>query len=133
MIVDISNGELLDKITILKIKLEKIKDIEKSKHVMKEHDTLVAKMMVLTESLDHDKDMQGEYLTLFDKLFNTNMRLWSIEDQIREKETIKEFDQDFIELARSIYYMNDTRARLKKRINELTNSELVEIKSYSEY
>ena len=133
MMVDISNGELLDKITILKIKLEKIKDIEKSKHVMKEHDTLVAKMMVLTESLDHNKDIQGEYLTLFDQLFTTNTRLWNIEDQIREKETIKEFDQDFIELARSIYYMNDTRARLKKRINELTNSELVEVKSYSEY
>jgi triacylglycerol esterase/lipase EstA (alpha/beta hydrolase family) len=132
MDIEISNGELLDKITILKIKLIKIKDVDKQKHLMKEHDLLVAKMMVLTDSFDN-KDDEGEYLKLFDQLFSVNEKLWRIEDQIREKESKNIFDKDFIELARSIYFVNDVRSKIKKSINELTKSNIVEIKQYSRY
>ena len=132
MNIEISNGELLDKITILKIKLIKIKDNDKQKHLMKEHDLLVAKMMILTDSLDN-KDDEGEYLKLFDQLFSVNEKLWRIEDQIREKESKNIFDKDFIELARSIYFVNDVRSKIKKSINELTKSNIVEIKQYSRY
>ena len=132
MNIEISNGELLDKITILKIKLIKIKDVDKQKHLMKEHDLLVAKMMVLTDSFDN-KDDEGEYLKLFDQLFSVNEKLWRIEDQIREKESKNIFDKDFIELARSIYFVNDVRSKIKKSINELTKSNIVEVKQYSRY
>jgi triacylglycerol esterase/lipase EstA (alpha/beta hydrolase family) len=132
MDIEISNGELLDKITILKIKLIKIKDVDKQKHLMKEHDLLVAKMMVLTDSFDN-KDDEGEYLKLFDQLFSVNEKLWRIEDQIREKESKNIFDKDFIELARSIYFVNDVRSKIKKSINELTKSNIVEVKQYSRY
>lgn len=132
MNIEISNGELLDKITILKIKLIKIKDDDKRKHLMEEHDLLVAKMMVLTDLFDN-KDDEGEYLKLFDQLFSVNERLWRIEDQIREKESKNIFDKDFIELARSIYFINDVRSIIKKSINELTKSNIVEIKQYSRY
>ena len=132
MNIEISNGELLDKITILKIKLIKIKDNDKQKHLMEEHDLLVAKMMVLTDSFDN-KDDEGEYLKLFDQLFSVNEKLWRIEDQIREKESKNIFDKDFIELARSIYFVNDVRSKIKKSINELTKSNIVEVKQYSRY
>ena len=132
MNIEISNGELLDKITILKIKLIKIKDDDKRKYLMEEHDLLVVKMMVLTDSFDN-KDDEGEYLKLFDQLFTVNERLWNIEDQIREKESKNIFDKDFIELARSIYFINDVRSIIKKSINELTKSNIVEIKQYSRY
>ena len=132
MNIEISNGELLDKITILKIKLIKIKDDDKRKYLMEEHDLLVAKMMVLTDSFDN-KDDEGEYLKLFDQLFTVNERLWNIEDQIREKESKNIFDKDFIELARSIYFINDVRSIIKKSINELTKSNIVEVKQYSRY
>ena len=123
---------MLDKITILKIKLIKIKGDDKQKHLMEEHDLLVAKMMILTDSFDN-KDDEGEYLKLFDQLFTVNERLWNIEDQIREKESKNIFDKDFIELARSIYFINDVRSIIKKSINELTKSNIVEVKQYSRY
>ena len=132
MNIEISNGELLDKITILKIKLIKIKDDDKRKYLMEEHDLLVVKMMVLTDSFDN-KDDEGEYLKLIDQLFSVNERLWNIEDQIREKESKNIFDKDFIELARSIYFINDVRSIIKKSINELTKSNIVEVKQYSRY
>ena len=132
MNIEISNGELLDKITILKIKLIKIKDDDKRKHLVEEHDLLVAKMMVLTDLFDN-KDDEGEYLKLFDQLFSVNERLWRIEDQIREKESKNIFDKDFIELARSIYFINDVRSIIKKSINELTKSNIVEVKQYLRY
>jgi len=132
MNIEISNGELLDKITILKIKLAKIKDVDKRKYLMEEHDLLVTKMMILTDSFDN-KDDEGEYLKLFDQLFTVNERLWNIEDQIREKESKNIFDKDFIELARSIYFINDVRSIIKKSINELTKSNIVEVKQYSRY
>ena len=116
----------------MKIKLIKIKDDDKRKHLVEEHDLLVAKMMVLTDLFDN-KDDEREYLKLFDQLCAVNERLWDIEDQIREKESKNIFDKDFIQLARSIYFINDVRSIIKKSINELTKSNIVEIKQYSRY
>ena len=132
MKVSISNGELLDKVTILKLKLDNVTDEEKLKHIRKEHDTLVAEMMVLTDTIEN-KDKEGEYLRLYDSLYATNNKLWILEDRIREKEKRNIFDQDFIEVSRAIYYTNDVRADIKRKINSLTNSAFVEVKNYLEY
>lgn len=132
MKVEISNGELLDKITILKLKLKYVSDPERKKHVINEHDGLVGEMMALTDTIE-DKSIEQEYLAMFDKLMEINDKLWLLEDRIRDKEKRKIFDQDFIEIARSIYYVNDERATVKREINDLTNSSYVEVKSYLEY
>jgi hypothetical protein len=132
MKIEVSNGELLDKVAIIKLKMENIDDAQKLKHISKEHDELVREMMLLTESLK-DKDHESEYLKLYDQLFSTNEKLWYLEDRIREKEKRNIFDQDFIDIARAIYYTNDVRASIKKEINKLTQSSFVEVKSYSEY
>ena len=127
MKVEISIGELLDKISILEIKLLNIKDKEKSKNVYKELETLNP----------YFQDLLDEYgieiKNLYIKLSNINKTLWNIEDDIREKEKVEEFDEEFVELARSVYITNDQRAAVKKEINLLTKSELVEEKSYSDY
>jgi len=127
MKVEISIGELLDKISILEIKLLNIKDKEKSKNVYKELETLNP----------YFQDLLDEYgieiKNLYIKLSNINKTLWNIEDDIREKEKVEEFDEEFVELARSVYITNDQRAEVKKEINLLTKSELVEEKSYSDY
>lgn len=127
MKVEISIGELLDKISILEIKLLNIKDKEKSKNVYKELETLNP----------YFQDLLDEYgieiKNLYIKLSNINKTLWNIEDDIREKEKVEEFDEEFVELARSVYITNDQRAKVKKEINLLTKSELVEEKSYSDY
>tara|TARA_Y100000034_G_C6898441_1_gene414746 strand:- start:2178 stop:2576 length:399 start_codon:yes stop_codon:yes gene_type:complete len=132
MKVSISNGELLDKVTIIKLKMENIKDPTSRDSVRREHDELVRQMMILTDTIS-DKNVEEEYLRLYDQLFMTNEKLWLLEDRIREKEKRNVFDYDFIEIARSIYYTNDVRTSIKKEINELTQSLLVEVKSYSEY
>ncbi len=132
MKINVSNGELLDKVTILKLKLENIKDEEKRKHVRNEHDALVGEMMVLTDSIQ-DKNKESEYLKLYDSLFEVNNKLWMLEDRIREKEKRNIFDQDFIDIARAIYYTNDVRANIKREINNLTDSDFVEVKDYLEY
>lgn len=132
MKVEISNGELLDKITILKLKLKYVSDPERKKHVINEHDDLVGEMMALTDTIE-DKSVEQEYLAMFDKLMEINDKLWLLEDRIRDKEKRKIFDQDFIEIARSIYHVNDERAAVKREINDLTSSSYVEVKSYSEY
>ena len=127
MKVEISIGELLDKISILEIKLLNIKDEEKSKNVYKELQTLNP----------YFQDLLDEYglkiKNLYIKLSNINKALWDIEDAIREKEASEEFDEEFVELARGVYITNDQRAAVKKEINLLTKSELVEEKSYSDY
>lgn len=127
MKVEISIGELLDKISILEIKLLNIKDEEKSKNVYKELEVLNP----------YFQDLLDEYgikiKNLYIKLSNINKTLWNIEDDIREKEKAEEFDEEFVELARSVYITNDQRAAIKKEINLLTKSELVEEKSYSDY
>ncbi len=127
MLVDtpISIGELVDKISILKIKQDNISDKIKVKHVKKELDLLQKKLF---NYIDRD-DIQN-YLDL---LVNVNSKLWKIEDDIRDCENNKLFDQTFIELARSVYYTNDERAKIKSEINKKFGSELVEVKSYKEY
>jgi len=125
MKVEISIGELLDKLSILYIKRKFISDPEKIQNVQKEIDVL--------EPLSNNFLTSSEIRTIFDELEHTNLHLWNVEDLIREKENRKEFDQDFIDLARSVYITNDQRASLKKKINFITGSNLVEEKSYQEY
>jgi post-segregation antitoxin (ccd killing protein) len=124
--VEIAPGELIDKITILEIKLERISDTEKLANVSIERDTLVqARDAALTASADLDR--------LTAELKTVNEALWEIEDDIRDCERDKDFGQQFIELARSVYITNDKRAALKRQINELLGSHLVEEKSYAAY
>lgn len=127
MKVEISTGELLDKISILEIKLLNIKDEEKIKNVYKE-------LAILNPYFQDLLDGYGLSIkNLYYKLSKINKALWDIEDAIREKEALEEFDEEFVELARSVYITNDQRAAVKKEINLLTKSELVEEKSYSDY
>lgn len=127
MKVEISTGELLDKISILEIKLLNIKDEKKIKNVYKELAILNPYFQDLLD--EYGLDLKNLYI----KLSNINKGLWDIEDAIREKEAFEEFDEEFVELARSVYITNDKRAAVKKEINLLTKSELVEEKSYSDY
>ena len=119
----ISIGELVDKITILEIKKNKLQN-SKLKNVLKE-------LSFLTELIGKHKININE--DLFTQLKEINLSLWNIEDQIRIKEKNKEFDDTFIELARSVYFKNDKRAEIKKSINLLSNSEITEEKYYTEY
>lgn len=125
MKVEISNGELVDKLTILKIKEERILDKAKLRNIKNEIDELSPLYKKILES----KNISY----LFDELMMVNLHLWDIEDSIREKERRKEFDEDFVSLARSVYFQNDKRASIKKQINMETGSFLVEEKSYSNY
>ncbi len=124
MKVEVSTGELVDKVSILSIKLRKIKNAEKLKNIQKEYDILVKSM-----------DAEGIEVTSdeFTRLEEINLKLWDIEDQIRLKEVSKAFDDKFIELARSVYFINDDRAAVKKEINLKFGSDLVEEKEYVEY
>ena len=119
--VKISVGELLDKISILEIKKSKITDSIKLKNINHELEFLYEKSSAII--------FVGKEL-LIDNLKTVNMELWDIEDSIRRKEFYKEFDQDFIDIARSVYTKNDKRYALKSRINELANSDIIEEKCY---
>ena len=121
----ISLGELVDKVSILIIKQKNIYDKKKLNHVTKELDFLKKTLAQYVE--------QEEIQTYLDKLNDINSKLWKIEDDIRECEKDKKFDQTFIELARSVYFTNDQRANVKSDINNNFGSELVEVKSYEEY
>ena len=127
MKVEISNGELLDKISILELKMLKIEDKEKLVNIHKEFDTLNPLVIELFEN--YDGQLQNHYL----ELAKINGELWGIEDWIRDCEREKRFDKEFVELARSVYITNDKRCEVKKLINILTSSGLVEEKSYKEY
>jgi len=127
MKVEVSNGELLDKISILELKLLKIKDKEKLVNIQNEFDELNPLCVVLFETFG--SELQNLYL----KLSNINGQLWDIEDWIRDCEREKRFDEEFIQLARSVYVTNDRRSEVKKEINILTGSGLVEEKSYKDY
>jgi|TARA_R110002012_G_scaffold13308_1_gene57287 hypothetical protein len=127
MLVEISNGELLDKISILELKLLKIEDEEKLVNIKKEFETLNPLVVDLFEN--YDSQLQNHYL----ELAKINGELWDIEDWIRDCEREKRFDKEFVELARSVYITNDKRCEVKKLINILTSSGLVEEKSYKEY
>ena len=121
----ISLGELVDKISILIIKQKNITDETKLDHVKKELDFLQKTLMNYVQ--------QEEINTYLENLININSKLWNIEDDIRECERKKLFDQTFIDLARSVYFTNDERAKVKNNINKAFGSELVEVKSYEEY
>jgi len=127
MLIEISNGELLDKLTILEIKLAEIKDKVKLVNIQKEFDTLNPLAKELFDN--NDGQLQNHYL----ELASINSQLWDFEDRIRECEKAKRFDREFIELARSVYITNDKRSEIKKIINVTTGSNLVEEKSYEEY
>jgi len=127
MLVEVSNGELLDKISILELKLLKVEDEEKLVNIMTEFDALNPLVAELFEN--HDGQLQNHYL----ELVKINGELWDIEDWIRDCEREKRFDKEFVELARSVYITNDKRCEVKKLINTLTSSGLVEEKSYKEY
>ena len=127
MLIDtpISLGELVDKISILIIKQKNINDREKLSHVNKELDFLQNTLIKYIKNEDIKK-----YL---DKLISINSDLWKIEDDIRDCERKKIFDQKFIELARNVYFTNDERSRVKSDINRNFGSELLKVKSYEEY
>ena len=127
MLVEISPGELLDKISILELKMLKIEDKDKLSNIEKEFHTLNPLCVKLFE--EYGAKMQNLYL----ELAKYNGQLWDIEDWIRDCEREKRFDDEFIQLARSVYVTNDRRSKVKKEINILTNSELVEEKSYKDY
>ena len=124
--IQVSAGELLDKITILEIKNERISDPKKLTNVRKELASLEAEN-------PFDLNNWTELSALLEQLRMVNRNLWDIEDQIRTCENISDFGDTFVQLARSVYVQNDTRADLKKRINILTKSNLTEEKSYASY
>ena len=126
LVIPISPGELIDKITILEIKRESIVDKEKLSNINLEY-------MVLLETLENKIIASNEIDSLRIKLKTINKKLWDIEDQLRDLERSKTFNEDFIKLARSVYFTNDERSEIKKSINKLLNSEIVEEKSYSKY
>jgi hypothetical protein len=125
-LIEIVPGELIDKITILEIKLEKIRDDRKLQNISREYKVL---MEVYSAAIVETKELRA----LSAKLKELNATLWRLEDDIRDKERKKVFDSDFIALARSIYRTNDIRAATKRAINELLNSEFIEEKSYVAY
>ena len=123
--ISVSVGEIFDKITILQIKQNKITDKEKLINV----ETELFEIKNIVNHYNNDEVVN----LLVRNLKNVNLQLWEIEDKIRIKESQKEFDKEFIELARSVYIVNDKRAKIKKDINLKTNTHLVEEKSYTSY
>lgn len=123
MKIDVSNGELLDKLTILEIKSSRITDPAKSNIIIEELSLIriAASGIIAVCSVE------------LDELKNINEALWDIEDRIRNFENNQDFGPDFIETARSVYKLNDIRAAIKKEINILTDSDLFEVKSYEQY
>lgn len=125
MNIEVSYGEIVDKLTILQIKKENITDPIKLDNIIKEYDYLLS----VVENDLGISTLSPEYL----ELLSINKELWIIEDDIRDKERNKEFDDEFIKLARSVYYTNDVRAKIKKEINLKYSSGFVEEKSYQSY
>ncbi|MCC7346327.1 MAG: hypothetical protein IT538_02915 [Variibacter sp.] len=124
--IEISPGELIDRLTILEIKLDHIADPAKRANILQEYE-------VARQALADGVPPSAEIATLRAELKATNQSLWRVEDDLREHERRGEFDQRFIALARSVYRTNDRRAALKRAINDLLGSKLVEEKSYSAY
>jgi|TARA_B110000240_G_scaffold196454_1_gene248665 hypothetical protein len=133
MKIEVSNGEIIDKLTILKIKLDQIKDADKLVNIQKEYDYLSAVVGIIYAEFKDDHAITKELQFLHADLLNVNKTLWNIEDYIRAFEKTEVFNEDFIELARSVYFTNDDRSDVKKKINTLTGSQFVEEKSYEEY
>lgn len=127
MKIEVSNGELLDKLTILELKIKNIKDTDKLVNVYKEFNELNPLAKELFEK--NNSDLQNHYLALAE----VNGELWNIEDDIRECERNKDFGDKFIALARAVYITNDKRCEIKKIINITTGSKFIEEKGYEEY
>ena len=127
MKIEVSNGEILDKITILVIKSKKITDPIKLKNINNELDELQPFLDVV------NYESNSTVNSLVKELESVNEKLWNVEDKLRDKERSKQFDDEFIKLARDVYFTNDERAKIKKNLNEVTNSKLVEEKSYQKY
>jgi len=123
---EVSLGELIDKITILQIKNERVTDPAKLINIRTELAILERTLREAVPSSEHLNSLMAE-------LKEINTKLWVIEDDIREKESKQEFDDQFIELARSVYFTNDHRCHVKRQINELLGSKLVEEKNYAQY
>ena len=123
MQIEVSNGEIIDKLTVIQIKLERIKDEAKLVNLKKEFEVLsqVASKIIQTDS------------PLYQSLYKVNCELWDIEDHILDLERNKDFGEDFINTARSVYIKNDERSRIKREINLTTSSSLIEEKSYEAY
>ena len=126
IIVEVSVGELFDKISILEIKQEKIKDPEKLKFINNEHS-------ILKEQLEKNIKSNDKIDTLYQSLKDINAKLWVIEDDKRECEKNKDFGEKFIKLSRDIHFLNDDRAKIKLEINNYTGSVIKEIKEYTSY
>lgn len=129
MKIEVSNGEIIDKYTILEIKLSEIKDPTKLANIKKEYDSLTPDVKDIYEATKDKKKLE----LLHNNLLEINKKLWKIEDDIRECEKEKDFSQKFIDLARSVYFTNDDRSVVKKDINIVTESSLIEEKSYEDY
>ena len=123
---EISIGELLDKISILEIKLEKIKDKNNLEEINKEY-------KLLKEAQNSNLNLSEEIQKLFEELKKINLNLWDIEDKLRICEKNKDFKEDFIELARGVYINNDKRSKIKFKINKILGSNIKEIKQYVDY
>ena len=126
ILVEVSVGELLDKISILEIKQEKIKDPEKLKFINDEHG-------ILKDQLDKNVTSDEKLNTLFQSLKDINAKLWVIEDDKRQCEKEKDFTEKFIKLSRDVHFLNDNRAKIKLEMNNLTGSKIKEIKEYTSY
>jgi hypothetical protein len=123
MNIEVSNGEIIDKLTIIQIKLERIKDKSKLANLKKEFDVLKKAAVLIIDLND----------PLYMALYEVNCELWDIEDHIRDLERNKDFGDDFIQTARSVYFRNDKRSEIKSEINLKTSSGLIEEKSYEKY
>ena len=126
ILVEVSVGELLDKISILEIKKEKIKDPEKLKFISDERS-------ILKDQLDNNVKPDKKLNTLFQSLKNINAKLWVIEDDKRLCEKNSDFTENFIKLSRDVHFLNDDRAKIKLEVNNHTGSKIKEIKEYTSY
>jgi hypothetical protein len=126
ILVEVSVGELLDKISILEIKQEKIKDSEKLKFINEEH-------TILKDQLNNNVKSDQKLNKLFESLKQINAKLWIIEDDKRQCEKEKDFTETFIKLSRDVHFLNDDRAKIKLEINNHTGSKIKEIKEYTSY
>ena len=126
ILVEVSVGELLDKISILEIKQEKIKDPEKLKFINEEHS-------ILKDQLNNNIKSDQKLDELFESLKQINAKLWVIEDDKRQCEKEKDFTETFIKLSRDVHFLNDDRAKIKLEINNYTGSKIKEIKEYTSY
>ena len=126
ILVEVSVGELLDKISILEIKQDKIKDPNKLEFINSEHS-------ILKDQLEKNVQSSSQLEQLFNSLKQINAKLWVIEDEKRQCEKDKDFGEKFIKLSRDVHFLNDDRAKIKLEINNLTGSKIKEIKEYTIY